>query len=100
MHMKQRDKTIKWDTLLLCKSFFQVRQYFATYAFAKPCAGDRPLVCDVLLSQEVKDAEGENEFCWSQHKNCNKPSKPIVQVVSYSLIGEENELQLRSPMSL
>lgn len=36
----------------------------------------------------------ENKFCWSQHKKWNKLSKPVVQVVFYSLIGEENELHL------
>lgn len=57
-------------------------------------------MCDVLLSHGVKHAEGENIVCCRQHKNSNKPSKPAVHVVPYSLTGEENKLQLRSPVSL
>lgn len=42
----------------------------------------------------------KTNFAGASTRDCNKPSKPLMQAISYSLTGEENGLQLRSPMPL
>lgn len=64
MHVKGTDRTIKHDTILLCKSFFEVvRQYFATDPFAKACSGDGPLVCDVFLVKTLMMLKVKTNRC-------------------------------------